>query len=135
MSFENFGRINYITETKVADFVEHLQGGEITATRCKKCGSLYFPPRADCTDCLSSDVEYIPLSGKGKVITFTTAHFAPVGFEAPYTLVLAELEEGLRVFTRLSDEVEKGEIRIGMKVKLFPKKLDDERVTYELKKA
>jgi len=135
MGFEKFGEISYITETKVADFVKYLEEGEIAATKCKVCGKLYFPPRGDCIDCLSGDVEWIPLSGRGKLITYTTAYFAPAGFEAPYTLALAELEEGVRVFTRISKDVKQDEIRIGMNVKLVPIRLDDERITYELKKT
>ncbi|MFQ6065277.1 MAG: Zn-ribbon domain-containing OB-fold protein [Candidatus Bathyarchaeia archaeon] len=135
MSFEKFGEISYISETKVSDFVNHLEKGRIMGIRCKKCGRLYFPPRADCADCLSSDIEWIPLSGRGKLITYTTAHFAPAGFEAPYTLALAELEEGVRVFTRVSREIKEDEIKIGMNVRLVPVKLSNERITYELRKA
>jgi len=134
MGFEKFGEISYIAETKVADFVKYLEEGEIAATKCKACGRLYFPPRADCIDCLSSDVEWIPLSGRGKLITYTTAYFAPAGFEAPYTLAVAELEEGVRVFTRISKDVKQDEIEIGMDVKLVPIRLADDRITYEVKK-
>lgn len=42
---------------------------------------LYFPPRADRANCLSSDMEWVGLSGKCKLVTYTTAYFAPVGFE------------------------------------------------------
>lgn len=135
MDFEKFGEISYITETKVVDFMKHLEEGEIAATKCKVCGRLYFPPRADCIDCLSSDVEWISLSGRGKLITYTTAYFAPAGFEAPYTLAVAELEEGVRVFTRIGKDVKEDEMEIGMNVKLVPVRLADERITYELKKA
>lgn len=135
MGFEKFGEISYITETKVADFVKYLEKDRIMGTRCKECGRLYFPPRADCAVCLSSSIEWIPLSGRGKLITYTTAYFAPAGFEAPYTLALAELEEGLRVFTRMSRDVEEYEVKIGMNVRLVPVKLGDERITYVLRKA
>ena len=135
MGFEKFGEISYITETTILDFVKHLEEGQIAATRCKACGKLYFPPRVDCIDCLSSDVEWIPLSGRGKLITYTTAYFAPAGFEAPYTLALAELEEGVRVFTRISKDVKQDGIELGMNVKLVPIGLADERITYELRKA
>ncbi len=133
MSFGRFGEISYISETKVAGFAKHLEKGRIMGTRCKRCGRLYFPPRADCSSCLSSDVEWIPLSGRGKLITYTTAYFAPAGFEAPYTLALAELDEGVRVFTRMSKDFGKDEIKIGMKVKLVPIRLANERITYELR--
>jgi hypothetical protein len=135
LSFEKFGEISYISETKVADFVKHLEEGKIVATKCKKCGRLYFPPRADCTECLSGEIEWIPLSGRGKLITYTTAYFAPAGFEAPYTLALAELEEGVRVFARMGKDVKEDEVKIGMKVKLVPVKLPNGRITYELRRA
>ena len=136
MSFEKFGKISYTKETKVADFVKHLEEGKIMGTKCKKCRKLYFPPRADCADCLSSDVEWVELTGRGKLITYTTAHFAPVGFEeeAPYTLALAELDEGPRVFARLSKKISGNEIKIGMNVKLVPVRLSEERIAYELRK-
>lgn len=136
MSFERFGRISYTKETKVADFVTHLEEGRIMGTRCKECGKLHFPPRADCADCLSSDVEWVELSGRGKLITYTTANFAPVGFEdeAPYTLALAELEEGPRVFAHLSKDISADETKIGMEVKLAPVRPSEGRITYELRK-
>lgn len=136
MSFERFGKISYTRETKVADFVKHLEEGRIVATKCKGCGKLYFPPRADCANCLSSEMEWTQLSGKGKLITYTTASFAPVGFEdeAPYTLALAELDEGVRVFTRLSKDIREDEIKIGMDLKLVPIRLPNARITYEFRK-
>ena len=135
MGFEKFGKISYISETKVEDFVKHLENGKIMGTRCKKCGRLYFPPRADCANCLSNDIEWIPLSGRGKLITYTTAYFAPAGFEAPYTLAVAELDEGVRVFTRMSKDIKKDEVKIGMNLRLVPVKLANERIMYELRKA
>ncbi len=136
MSFERFGKVSYTKETKVADFVPHLEEGKIMGTQCKTCGVLNFPPRADCANCLSSNVEWVQLSGKGKLITYTTAHFAPVGFEddAPYTLALVELEEGPRVLAHLSKEITKEETKIGMTLELVPVSLAEGRISYELRK-
>ncbi len=136
MNFERFGKVSYTKETKVADFVHHLEEGKIMGTRCKNCEALNFPPRADCASCLSSDVEWVELSGKGKLVTYTTAHFAPVGFEddAPYTLALVELEEGPRVLAHLSKEITKGETKIGMALELVPVNLAEGRISYELRK-
>jgi len=136
MSFERFGKISYTRETKVSDFVKHLEEGRIMATKCKGCGELYFPPRADCANCLSSEMEWTELSGKGKLITYTTAFFAPVGFEdeAPYTLALAELDEGVRVFTRLSKDIREDDIKISMDLKLVPIRLPNDRIAYEFRK-
>jgi uncharacterized OB-fold protein len=137
MSFGKFGKISYVSETKTADFVKHLQEGKIMATRCNKCGKLYFPPRADCPDDLSSDMTWQQLSGRCKLLTYTTAHFAPTGFEddLPYTIALAQCEEGVNVYALVSKEIDENEIHLGMDLQLKPLRLPNGRITYELKKA
>lgn len=137
MSFGRFGKIGYVSETKVADFVKYLEEGKIMATRCSRCGKLYFPPRADCPEDLSTDMTWQQLSGRCKLLTYTTAHFAPTGFQddLPYTIALAECEEGVKVYARLSKDTDRKEIQIGMNLQLAPLRLPDGRITYELKKA
>jgi uncharacterized OB-fold protein len=136
VSFNVFGKISYISETKVVDFVKYLEAGKIMATRCKRCGKLYFPPRADCPNDLSEDMVWEELSGKCKLLAYTTLNFAPTGFEddVPYTLAVAQLEEGVKVYTRLSKDIKGDEIKIGMDLKLTPVCLPNGRITYELKK-
>jgi len=137
VGFDRFGKVSYISETKVADFVRFLEEGKIMATRCSKCGKLYFPPRVDCPDDLSTEMTWEELSGRCKLLTYTTAHFAPTGFQddLPYTIALAECEEGVKVYALLSKEINENETHIGMDLRLTPLRLPDGRVTYELKKA
>lgn len=137
MSFDKFGKIGYISETKVEDFVKYLKKGKLKATRCRKCGQLYFPPRADCPDDLSTDMIWEELSGRCKLLTFTTAYFAPTGFQEdlPYVLALARCEEGVKVYACLSKDLSESKIRIGMDLKLAPLRLPDGRITYEFKKT
>lgn len=137
MSFEKFGKMSYISETKVADFVKYLEKGKIMATRCRRCGQLYFPPRTDCPNDLSMDMKWEELSGRCILLTYTTAHFAPTGFQEdlPYTLALAHCEEGVNVYARLTKDVNKNEIHIGMNLRLTPLRLPNGRITYELKKT
>jgi uncharacterized OB-fold protein len=136
VSFGIFGKISYISETKVADFVKYLEEGKIMATRCNRCGKLYFPPRADCPDDLSTDITWEQLSGRCKLVTYTTAHFAPTGFEndLPYTIALAQCEEGVNVYSLLSKDIKENEIQIGMTLRLTLLQLPNGRITYELKK-
>lgn len=136
MSFSVFGKVSYISDTKVSDFVKYLEKGKIMATRCKRCGKLYFPPRADCPNDLSGDMVWEELGGKCKLLTYTALHFAPTGFEddIPYTLAIAELDEGIRVYTRLSNDIKEDEIKVGMELKLVPIKLPNGKLSYELRK-
>ncbi len=49
-----------------------------------------------CGACASTNHEIVQLSGKGKVVTFTTSFIASEGREneVPYTIVTVELDEG-----------------------------------------
>jgi uncharacterized OB-fold protein len=136
MSLEKFGKVNFVAQTKVKDFIKFLEDGKIVGTKCKKCGTVHFPPRADCDTCLSSDFEWIQLSGKCKLITYTIVQFAPPRFryDCPYTLAVAQFAEGPMVFAPVSKDIKQEEIKIGMNLQLVVTKLLGDKIIYELKK-
>ena len=136
MSFENFGVVSFTTETKASDFVGYLEKGKVMATRCRRCGSNYFPPRMDCPKCVGSDVEWFEIKGNGRLVTYTVVNYGPTGFEedAPYTLAIADFD-GLRVFGRLSKSLKESDIKAGMGVKILPVKLPGGRIGYEFQKG
>ncbi|RLG42703.1 MAG: 3-hydroxybutyryl-CoA epimerase [Thermoproteota archaeon] len=105
--------------SRIARFWEGLKEGKVLATRCRKCSKLRFPPSAICPFCLSSDVEWVELSGEGIVETYTRITAAPASFsgEAPYTIVVARMKEGVKVLAWFEGD----EISIGMKVRLLAK--------------
>lgn len=133
MGIENFGKVSFTSETKAADFVTYLEKGRVMASRCKKCGTRYFPPRADCPGCLSSDVELVEITGTAKLATYTSVEYGPTGFEddSPYTLGVAAFKEGLQVFGRISRDINRKGVRVGMAVKVVPVKLAGGRLAYE----
>ena len=65
MAFDKFGVVSFTTDAKVSPFVDYLEKGKIMTTKCKKCSNVYFPPKADCPQCMSSDVEWLEITGKG----------------------------------------------------------------------
>jgi len=136
MSFENFGVVSFTTETKASDFVSYLEKGKVMATRCRKCGANYFPPRLDCSKCLGSDVEWFEIKGNGRLVTYTVVNYGPTGFEddAPYTLAIADFD-GVRVFGRISKGIKEGDIKPGMGLKILPVKLPGDRIGYEFQKV
>jgi uncharacterized OB-fold protein len=136
MSFENFGVVSFTAETKASDFVSYLEKGKVMATKCRKCGTSYFPPRLDCPKCLGSDVEWFEIKGNGKLVTYTVVNYGPTGFEndAPYTLAIADFD-GVRVFGRLSKDVKESDIKPGMSLKVLPVKLPGDRIGYEFQKV
>jgi len=120
--FKWFGKINFVPYTKVGEFAQHLKDGKIMGTKCKKCGTVTFPPRSDCGNCLSPDWEFIPYSGKAKLVTFTEISAAPTGFEdmVPYTIGVADLPEGGRVLAWVKGMTAK-DLKVGMDLKLVPR--------------
>jgi uncharacterized OB-fold protein len=136
VSFENFGVVNFTTETKASDFLSYLEKGKVMATRCRRCGTNYFPPRMDCPKCIGSDVEWFEIKGNGKLVTYTVVNYGPTGFEedAPYTLAIADFD-GVRIFGRLSKSLKESDIKPGMVVKVLPVKLPGGRIGYEFQKV
>ncbi|MCD6568457.1 MAG: Zn-ribbon domain-containing OB-fold protein [Dehalococcoidia bacterium] len=134
MDFANFGVVSFTKQAKVAPFVDYLDQGKVMATECKQCGKKYFPPRADCPYCLSSEMEWVEIKSKGKLLTFTTVNYGPSGFEdvAPYSLGIVEFPEGVRVLAKIRKKVDVGDIKIGMELRVVPVVLSEDRFAYGL---
>lgn len=45
-----------LSVNKIAKFIDGLREGKLMYTVCKRCGSKYFPPQADCPKCKTSDM-------------------------------------------------------------------------------
>lgn len=76
------------------EFYQGLKEGKLLALQCKNCAAYTVPPKICCMECGSPDVEVTQLSGKGEIRTYTVIRVAPQGFQAPYIVALAEMNEG-----------------------------------------
>jgi uncharacterized OB-fold protein len=93
--------------------------GRLLLPRCASCARFIFYPRAVCPYCMSRDLPWEQLSGLGTVYTYTIVHKAPPGFhdEVPYAVASVDLDEGVRMMTRIVDcPVE--EVTIGSRVRV-----------------
>jgi uncharacterized OB-fold protein len=76
--------------------------------RCTACGRLRWHPAPLCPDCQAASHDWVPLSGRGRVHTWTVVthpvHPAAAA-KVPYVVVEVELEEqaGLRMLSNLVD--------------------------------
>ena len=131
--FEKFGQSGYLSQTKVSPLVSFLEKGIIAGTRCKNCGKLYFPPRADCLECRKSEIEWVPIQGKARLVSFTEVYFAPPAFQqaTPYLLGLAEFDNGLRVFAPISRDISRLDLKLDIELVLTSRKTG-EGVYYQL---
>jgi uncharacterized OB-fold protein len=77
--------------------------GELRLQRCRPCDELYFPPRPFCPRCLSDDVAWETLSGRGTLHTYLINHRPAPGFDGPYAIAVVQLDEGPRMMSNIVD--------------------------------
>ena len=87
---------------------------------CLSCGMLIHPPKSFCPGCLSEELEWRQVSGKGTVYSFIVVHHPVVpGFESelPYVVAAIQLaeDESVRIITNIV-ECEPSEVYVGMSV-------------------
>ena len=106
-------------ETK--PFWDSARRHELSLPFCRPCGAFFYYPRAACPRCLSSDLAWKTVSGRGTLHTFTVVHRGQKGFPlgSPYVIAIVELEEGPRMMTNLVGIApDPATIRIGMPVEV-----------------
>jgi len=134
--FKKFGTVSFTSITKTNDFIDYLENGKVMGTRCKDCGLEFFPPRADCYQCLASNVEWFEVSGSGKLVTYSKLQFAPVGFQDDVPYCIALLDYGkYKIFGRIVQDMPDDEIKIGMEMKTVVNTTSNGQLNYVFQKA
>jgi len=91
--------------------------GRLLILWCQSCQQWIHPPTAECPSC-QGELLPRPVSGRGKVFTFTVNHhpFNP-GIALPYVVAIVELDEqaGLRFTTNIV-ECDVDDVHIDMAV-------------------
>jgi uncharacterized OB-fold protein len=85
-------------------FWEATKRHELVMPRCKTCSNLFFYPRELCPHCLCADLEWVPVSGKGRVYSFTVVHQpAHPSFleDVPHVFAIIQLDEGVRLTSNI----------------------------------
>ena len=134
--FKKFGTVSFASMSKVNDFIDHLEKGKVMATRCKDCGLIFFPPRADCWQCLTNNVEWMEVKGTGKLVTYSKLEYAPVGFgdDLPYRIALLDYGD-YKVFGRIADDVPEENVKLGMEMTTQVNTLPNGQLNYVFKAA
>ncbi|MBN2494282.1 MAG: Zn-ribbon domain-containing OB-fold protein [Deltaproteobacteria bacterium] len=134
--FYRFGIQGFTTTTRVNAFVDHLEEGRVMGTRCPRCGRCFFPPRAECARCLTGELDWFEVCGTGRLLTFSTLSYAPVGFDeqVPYTIALLDYGE-YRVFGRIAADLSPEELAVGMEMRTAARALPGGRLAYEFERA
>ena len=103
--------------------------GELLLQRCNHCARLRYPASQVCPDCLGSEAQWQPMSGRGKVFSFVVFHRAyhPAWEgKVPYNVALIELDEGPIMLSNVID-VDNAKLAVG-----FPVAVAFEAVDHDL---
>ncbi|WP_083881097.1 Zn-ribbon domain-containing OB-fold protein [Nocardia araoensis] len=76
--------------------------------RCVRCAKLLAPITSGCSSCGSDELESVPSSGAGSVVSWRVVDRAPTdrrGGLVPLTIAIVELDEGPWVYTCLEGEI------------------------------
>jgi uncharacterized protein len=106
---------------------EYPQRYRLEATKFKKSGKTYFPPRVIDPETGDTEFETVRLPEVGKLLTYTVIRIAPKqwGDLAPYAIGIAELTDGTRIMAQLTD-CDPEEVKIGMEVRLEFRRIQEE---------
>jgi len=103
----------------------------LLGSRCKACGSYFFPPRSVCPNCRRrGELEEYQFKGTGVVETYTVVHGGGAGKKhelsrrLPYVLAIVRLDEGVRVLGELACDPEG--VRTGMRVRAAFRRLGED---------
>ena len=110
-------------------FFEGLQANEFLLPWCKSCGKAHFYPRSACPHCWGEEYDWRPAAGTGTVDNITVVRAnPPTAFrdEIPFTIVIVELDEGVRLLSNVLDEP--GTVSIGDRVRVEIVERDGDRV-------
>ncbi|MDI6873675.1 Zn-ribbon domain-containing OB-fold protein [Candidatus Solincola sp.] len=103
----------YMQDRAAEEFFSKLAEGRFQSTRCSGCGTLHYPPRVVCPECLGEELEWVDLPREGTLLAFTWQE-AAMRCRKPDVLGLVELEGVGHVFTRIDAPYE--DLHIGQRV-------------------
>ena len=109
-------------------YFAEAQRHRLVHQRCEECGRRIFYLRTICPSCASERLAIEESTGRGEVHTFTTQYRPghPAFADAvPYTTVLVDLEEGVRLLADLID-CPPEQVRIGMPVEVVFDEVNDQ---------
>jgi hypothetical protein len=99
-----------------AEFWRGCAEGDLRMQRCQQCGELNWFPRGICVNCSAVELEWVHLSGRGTVYSYSVVARPPnASFPPQYVLALVDLEEGPRMMTHLVNAPPE-DLRIGVAV-------------------
>jgi len=141
MAFERLdpesGRYLPILYPEEAPFWEGARNHKLVLQCCRPCDRIWFPIGPVCAGCLSEDLEWMELSGRGHVSSFVIYHkgWSPwLQSRVPYAVAQVQLDEGPRLTANIV-EMPLEEIHVGMRVEATWERVNDEITLIQFRRA
>lgn len=80
--------------------------GELSVPHCLSCGHRWFPPARRCPRCLGDELDWVAVSGRGRVAgqcQFHRAYFRDLDLPLPYTVLHVVLDDGPQLYANPVD--------------------------------
>jgi hypothetical protein len=111
------------------EFWDRARQHELVFQQCPHCQTFRHPPAPICPVCRSADVQWVPVSGRGTVFSYTivTHGVHPALAESlPFNVILVEFPDapGVRLVSNLIDTPPE-EVEVGMAVEVVWEDLDN----------
>ncbi len=125
----------------IASFDQFLAEGKFMGMKCSKCGAFRIPPKPMCSQCYSTELEWVEMTGKGTLSAYScvavgTTMMVEEGYDRKnlYCTGVISLEEGPRICAQIigADSNNPESIKIGtpLKVGFVERGKGEERRTY-----
>jgi uncharacterized OB-fold protein len=101
-------------------FWEATREKRLVAQECGDCGHVFFPPGPVCPHCLSANLAWRRLSGRGTVeswVVFHQLYYKGFADDVPYNVAMIRLDEGARLFSNIVGTAN-ADIYVDMKVEV-----------------
>lgn len=87
----------------------------LTGATCGDCSFKLFPPSTVCPECLSLNMQPLPIGTTGRLYCYTKVHVAPPTWVVPYFIGYVDMPEGVRLFGKIEASQEE-DLKIDMPV-------------------
>jgi uncharacterized protein len=120
-----------VNDPDYAPFWAACNENRLVVQQCEKCNCYRWPPRPICSNCLSSDVSWVPAQGTGRIHTWTAVGRAfQLAFAdaVPYYVAFVELDQpsGIRLIGNVVNVL--GDLSIGQRVEVQFKRINSDVV-------
>ena len=101
------------------EFLSQIRDNKtIMGIKCPGCKNVYVPPRSHCPTCFAKLTEWVKLSGKGTLETYTIVRYKEqyMPKEPPYAYGVIKLDGATTGIVHLIGGVDLNKIKVGMKM-------------------